>query len=272
MIPKTVISICKCGYAFLLVLILNSMLFGGEDDIKNNRSDIYILNSAPLLNKEIMEILPWGVIIENSQTISYKVIEKITTNKKQISEEISRHVENVICEISGSGITLIFSNSVVKFKPVISDGKILRKFGFYLAALTNRAETFETGFYLYPKFLPQHFYIRLNASANLFSKYKNYQISGVFIGGGYDFDFDDLNLLTGISYGLKSIQYPDSWHLTDFDDGITKVDIITLEFISKYKIAGKFSFIAGLRYSFDDVKVEKKADYFTGCAGFCVTF
>lgn len=277
MILKAFFHCGKSCYTFFLIVIINSLLFGGAGDFKGNNSDIYVINSAPLLNKTIMDILPWGIVIENNQTVSYKVISKIKTDKKEIAEKISLYVENVPVEINGAEFNLSFKNAVVKFKPKISDEKALRKFGFYIAGQTNRSENFEAGFIVFPRFLPDHFFVKMSASINLFDKEDNNRISGVFLGGGYEFCFGRFGLLLDINYGVKSI-LSDDYILNEkydrnYDYENSKVDVVYSEVLIRYNIIDKyFSCFAGGKYSFDNVKLNGDKDYFTGCAGFCVTF
>lgn len=253
-------------------LIFSVAVFCQNNDYKIGNIDIYIKNGESFLNAKIIKIEPWGIVINDGLVIHHKVISKIKTNNTSLFEELSKNIDSLKVDNTGSTATIDFSNSLVRYKYIKTKVKTPYGFSVFAAALTSKYENFELGFLISPSFLPDYIFFQANSCFNLFNSSNEYYLCGGFLGGGFSINLGQSRFLLSLNYGIKTIQFPDEIEGHKKYDGLGNVDLLYTEIVFQHKIITDYLFVlASARYFSDNVEIDGKIDHFNFSIGFGVS-
>jgi|GEM_PF-1467140 len=262
----------KIKFLFICFFIISINAFGQTNEIGSNTSSILIRNGKELNAVTIEKIETWGITIRDSNLyINYKVISKIKTDSKDVIYAINNLVDSLVIDSLHAGYVIDFSNAKVKFKPQISEKKILNNASLYFTFLTNKYESTEFDIVASPIFLPDNLFIKLSGTFDVLGNDDGYSITGFFAGFGFSMNTEFAALLGSINFGQKFINYPYAKQISkETMEGSANVTIFYPELLVKVNLdkSKRFFVTVGARFFTNNVKIKGDVENFGAGFGF----
>lgn len=190
-------------FQFIFQLLLISSIYSQVNFEEINSTKIFIKPSNREIHSRVVSVTSYGIILENDETVSYKVISKIVTDNEKLLNAVLTFVSNSGKSINGKEYILEMENAVYE-KPVISDSRVLQDQVFTINFLSSRAENIELGFNFSPRII-NDVYLQLSyTNGRHFNKYA-YSLSAMSVGIGRKFKLPAGEILLGINSGIKSL-------------------------------------------------------------------
>lgn len=160
---------------FVFQLILACSIYSQINFEEANSTKIFIKPSEREIDSRIITIASYGIILENSETVSYRVISKIVTDNEKLLDTILTFVSNAAKSSAGNSFVLEMKDAVYA-KPVASDGKILQAQVFMLNVLVSKTEKIGMTFNFSPRMF-NNIYFNIGFSTGSYSGSNAYTVS-----------------------------------------------------------------------------------------------
>ncbi|MDP1994283.1 MAG: hypothetical protein Q8K40_03460, partial [Ignavibacteria bacterium] len=135
---------------FIFQLILASSIYAQIKFDEANSTKIFIKPSNREIIARVVSVASYGIILENDETVSYKVISRIVTDNEKLLITILTFVSNSTKSTDGKEYILEMENAVYE-KPMKSDDRILQDQTLTINFLSSRAENIELAFNFSPR-------------------------------------------------------------------------------------------------------------------------
>jgi len=188
---------------FVFQLIIASSLCAQVNFDESNSTKIFIKPSNREINSRVVSIASYGIILENDETVSYKVISKIVTDNEKVLTSMLTFVSNVNKSSNGKEFILEMENAVYE-KPVAADDRVLQDQTLSINFLSSRAENIELAFSFSPR-IKKDIYFQMNYTNGRYSDKYVYSLSAISAGIGGKIPVPTGEILMGINTGIKSL-------------------------------------------------------------------
>lgn len=162
-------------FQFIFQLLLISSLYSQVNFDEANSTKIFIKPSNREINSRVVSVASYGIILENDETVSYKVISKIVTDNEKLLNAVLTFVSNSEKSINGKEYILEMKDIVYK-KPVVTDNRVLQDQVFMLNFLASKTEQLGMAFNFSPRILNK-IYFQIGFSTGSYSGGHPYSVS-----------------------------------------------------------------------------------------------
>lgn len=239
---------------FIFQLLLISSLYSQVNFEEANSTTIFIKPSNREIHARVVSVASYGIILENGETISYKVISKIVTDNGKLLDTILTFVSNAVKSSSGNDFVLEMRDAVYE-KPVTSDDRVLQDQVFTINFLSSRAENIELGFNFSPRIIKDVYFQISYTNGRHFNKYA-YSLSAMSAGIGRKFELPIGEILLGINTGIKSLTVSTKKFLFPPLYSNMAEQVTYLELLYRNELVNNWiNFSVGSKYYFSNVSV-----------------
>jgi hypothetical protein len=142
-------------------------------------------------------------------------------------------------------IDLLNAETKYKWKPAPSAGRALNGMSLHFSSSPNKYGNVSIGAYFFLQFLPDFVYLNVNASGNYFSSAPDVYVRGAYGEIGCIAKAALVDLLCGLGFGTKSIQYTAASESKSVDGFPSYIDVAYIEVDAKFNFISKnvFAFI-----------------------------
>ncbi len=165
-------------FHFILPFVFFSTIYSQVKFEEPNTSKIYIKPSDREISARVISVASYGIILENDETVSYKVISKIVTNNSKLIDSILTFVSSASQSSSGDDFVLDMQNAVYE-KPVTSDNRVLQDKVILFNIFASKTEYVGITFNFSPRTL-NIIYLQLGFSTGRYSGKHSYNVSNAF--------------------------------------------------------------------------------------------
>lgn len=166
-------------FHFILPFVFFSTIYSQVKFEEPNTTKIYIKPSDREINTRVISVASYGIILENEETVSYKVISKIVTNNSKLIDSILTFVPNASTSSSGNDIVLNMQNAVYE-KPVSADNRVIQDKVLLFNIFASKTENLGITLNFSPRIL-DIIYIQLGFSSGRFSGKHSYDVTNASI-------------------------------------------------------------------------------------------
>ena len=196
----------------------------------------------------------YGIILENDETVSYKVISKIVADNEKLLDSILVFISNASKSTDGNMFVLNMEEALYE-KLVVRDSRLLQDQVFIVNILSNRAENIEFAFNFSPRIL-KDIYFQMSYTNGRYVEDYSYSLSAISAGIGRKIQFTSGELLLGINFGGKSLSVSSKKLMAAPLYSTVAESVTYLEFMYRSEVLLNWmTFSLGSKYYFSNVSV-----------------
>ncbi|MDP3685062.1 MAG: hypothetical protein Q8S01_14135 [Ignavibacteria bacterium] len=239
---------------FVFQLILACSIYSQINFEEANSTKIFIKPSEREIDSRVIAIASYGIVLENSETVSYRVISKIVTDNEKLLDTILTFVSNAAKSSAGNSFVLEMKDAVYE-KHVASDNRVLQDQVFTINFLSSRAENIELAFGFSPRIITDIYFQMCYTNGRHFNKYA-YSLSAMSAGIGRKFKLPSGEILLGINTGIKSLTVSTKKFLFPPLNSNEAEPVTYLEFLYRNELVDNWiNFSVGSKYYLSNVSV-----------------
>jgi len=191
---------------FIFQLILASSIYAQIKFDEANSTKIFIKPSNREIIARVVSVASYGIILENDETVSYKVISRIVTDNEKLLITILTFVSNSTKSTDGKEYILEMNEAVYE-KPVAKDDRILQDQVVMLNILVSKTEQLGTSFNFSPRIFNKS-YIQIGFSTGSFSGSHPYRVVNASAEIGKKSQLPSGEVLMGVGICEKILTIP----------------------------------------------------------------
>ncbi|MCK9426748.1 MAG: hypothetical protein M0Q21_11970 [Ignavibacteriaceae bacterium] len=254
---------------FIFQLILACSIYSQVNFEENNSTKIFIKPSDRKIDSRVVTITPYGIILENNETVSYKVISKIVTDNESLLDTILHYVSHAIKSVDGKYFLLEMKQATFE-KLLLSDDRIFQDQVFMFNILSSRAENIELAFNLSPRIL-ENVYFQMSYTNGKYVNSKSYSLSAISVGFGRKIKLSTGEILFGINTGTKSLTVSSKKFMSPPLYSTVGQSVTYLEILYRSDLTNNWiNFCLGSKYYFSNIKVLDVLTDFNISAGLVI--
>lgn len=249
-------------FPFILPFVFFSTIYSQVKFEEANTTKIYIKPSDREIKVRIISVASYGIILENDETVSYKVISKIVTNNSKLIDSILTFVSSASQSSSGDDFVLDMQNAFYQ-KPVLADDRLFQDQTLMINFLSSRAENIELIFNFSPK-VAKDIFIQMSYTNGRYPDKYVYSLSAISAGFGRKFHLSTGEILLGINSGIKALAVSSKKFMSP-PIGLSEAESVSyLEFLYRNQLLYNWIYFSvGSKYYFSNVSVLGKQTHFS---------
>jgi hypothetical protein len=265
---------------FVIILFQAYYAFASENQV------IITLNSGLELIGSINRIESWGIILENNQSVNFKLINKIITSEKTVADKLKQGIAEIQYVKEGDLYVFDFQSQFTGREIAkIKDNKVIKRSSITALIMTNRAENFEIQF----SFEPKHISYLIGQIAYSFGStiddksIKNIETQEIISKTNYNFSHQSFSLGMGLStnydeymmafllnYAFKSLTTKTTVDgiVSNEKNKLAQDSYFLSVFFQQFFENSKIFWSVGARYYFQNIELINKTNRFGFNIGF----
>lgn len=254
-----------CHILFIL-FVLTSIVFS-QDENSNVKINF---KAGNILNSKIIGVKPWGLELEENQTLSYGVIKNLELFEQHFIDSIAIYVKDLEIVQEGDLYLVNFTNAEIPKFEVKKNNVLTNKY-FFLNFMSNRAENFEFSFNFSVKEF-ENFIMQIAFSTGRYSPDETYSVNAYTIGLGIQIPIKFGQLTNSIHYGVKNLSISDGRYISPIFINYGSEESVYIN--SRYKNDYNETFIygVGIRYYLENITIKKVTTRFSFNLGIGIKF